>query len=79
MVNSTGDTIPTGVPIPSKGKVVPCIQPKPVKALPPGMKDNAIIFMIYLDVEQGMNSGFVNSMLEDSQGNIWLGLRGRCE
>ena len=27
LVNSTGDTIPTGVPISAKGKVVPCIQP----------------------------------------------------
>ncbi len=56
LINSIGDTVPTGVPIPAKGKVVPCIQPQPVKALPPRMKDNAIINIKYLDVEQGMNS-----------------------
>jgi hypothetical protein len=27
LVNSTGDTLPTGVPIPVKGKVMPCNQP----------------------------------------------------
>jgi hypothetical protein len=38
LVNSTGDTVPTGVPIPTQGKIVPCKQPQPVKALPPLMK-----------------------------------------
>ena len=76
LVNSTGDTVPTGVPIPVKGKVVPCIQPQPVKALPPRMKDNASINMKYLDVEQGMNSSYVSSILEDSHGNLWFGTGG---
>ncbi len=73
LVNSTGDTIPTGVPISARGKVVPCRQPQPVKALPPLMKDNASINIKYLDVEQGMNSTMVTSILEDSRGNIWIG------
>ena len=45
LVNSLGDTVPTGVPIPARGKVVPCRQPQPVKALQPLMKDNASINM----------------------------------
>ncbi len=73
LVNSTGDTIPTGVPIPLKGKVVPCRQPKPVKALPPHMQENASINIKYLDVQQGMNSSAVLSILEDSHGNLWFG------
>ncbi|MHC4184222.1 MAG: ligand-binding sensor domain-containing protein, partial [Planctomycetota bacterium] len=76
LVNSTGDTVPTGVPIPVKGKVVPCIQPQPVKALPPRMKDNANINIKYLDVDQGMNSSHVSSILEDSHGNLWFGTDG---
>ena len=76
LVNSTGDTVPTGVPIPVKGKVVPCIQPQPVKALPPRMKDNFSINMKYLDVDQGMNSSYVYSILEDSHGNLWFGTNG---
>ena len=75
--NSAGDTIPTGVPIPAKGKVVPCRQPQPVKALPPLMKDNASINIKYLDVVQGMNSTQVTSILEDSHGNIWIGTLNR--
>ena len=38
LLNSAGDTVPTGVPIPAKGKVVPCIHPKPIKALLPHME-----------------------------------------
>ena len=72
-----GDTIPTGVPIPAKGKVVPCIQPQPVRALPPLMKDNARMNIKYLDVAQGMNSTAVTSILQDSRGNIWIGTQGR--
>ena len=72
-----GDTIPTGVPIPAKGKVVPCIQPQPVRALPPVMKDNARMNIKYLDVAQGMNSTAVTSILQDSRGNIWIGTQGR--
>ncbi len=73
LVNSTGDTIPTGVPIPAKEKIVPCIQPQPVEALLPQIKENAIINMKYLNLEQGMNSADVRSILEDSRGNLWFG------
>ncbi|HEC44030.1 MAG TPA: hypothetical protein ENI20_14505, partial [Bacteroides sp.] len=76
LVNSTGDTVPTGVPIPTKGKVVPCIQPQPLEALLPHMKDNASINIKFLDVEQGMNSSYVLSILEDSKGNLWFGTGG---
>ena len=73
LLNSTGDTVPTGVPIPAEGKVIPCIQPQPVKALPPRKKENASVNMKYLDVGQGMNSSYVSSILEDSHGNLWFG------
>jgi len=73
LVNTTGDTIPTGVPIPVIGKVVPCIYPQPVKSSPPRMNENAIVNMKYLDVEQGMMSYNIEAILEDRHGNIWLG------
>jgi len=73
LVNSLGDTIPTGVPIPTKGKVVPCRQPQPVRASPPLMKDYASINIKCLDVEQGMNMTMITCILEDSRGNIWIG------
>ena len=75
-VNSTGDTVPTGKPLHITGTVVPCLQPQPVKALRPHMKDNASINMKYLDVDQGMNSSYVISSLEDSHGNLWFGTWG---
>ena len=66
------DTVTISVSIPARGKVVPCRQPQPVKAFPPLMKDNANINIKYLDVDQGMNSSGIPSMLEDSHGNIWF-------
>ena len=72
LVNSMGDTVPTGVPIRTLGKVVPCKQPQPVKALTPRMKENARINIKYLDVRQGLNSSSITSILEDSRGNIWF-------
>ena len=73
LVNSVGDTVPTGVPIPVKGRVVSCLQPHLFKALPPRMKDITNINMKYLDVEQGTNSSYILSILEDSNGNLWFG------
>jgi len=73
LLSSTGDTIPTGVPILAKGKVVKAIHSKPTKALPPTTKDAAIAHLQYLNVEHGMTSSFVNAALEDQNGHIWLG------
>ena len=73
LVNTLGDTIPTGVPIPIKGKVVEAIHSKPTQALPPATKDPATVHLQYLNVEHGMTSSFVNAALEDKNGNIWLG------
>jgi ligand-binding sensor domain-containing protein/serine phosphatase RsbU (regulator of sigma subunit) len=64
-------------------KVVPAIDrpllvkhPKPTPALPFRMKDAATCNIQYLDVDQGMNSSYVLSILEDKRGNLWLGTNG---
>jgi ligand-binding sensor domain-containing protein/serine phosphatase RsbU (regulator of sigma subunit) len=58
------------------GKVVRCKMPKPVKAGLPVMKDNATCNIQYLDVDQGMNSSYVQCMLQDKFGNLWFGTDG---
>jgi ligand-binding sensor domain-containing protein/serine phosphatase RsbU (regulator of sigma subunit) len=76
LLNSTGDTLITGQPFPVTGKQVPCVQPRPVPTMPPGIKDRASMDIKYLDVYHGMISSQVISLTEDLQGNIWFGSTG---
>ena len=76
LVNSEGDTIPTGVPIPAKGKVVKAVQPKPVKALPPESKEDVVTHIQHLNWKHGINAHYFYSIKEDSKGNIWFGTMG---
>lgn len=50
--------------------------PKSVLALPMRMKDLAALNMRYLDVDQGMNSSYIFSIIEDRRGNLWFGTWG---
>jgi len=76
LINTTGDTLPTGIPVLVEGRTVPCLQPHPLETIPPGIKDNASIDIRYLDVYHGLISSQVISLMEDSQGNIWFGSTG---
>jgi ligand-binding sensor domain-containing protein/serine phosphatase RsbU (regulator of sigma subunit) len=76
LVNNTGDTIKSGVPILAKGKTVVTLQPHPTPALPSRFKNDAINNMQYLDVDQGMPSSYVNCVYEDKSGNLWFGTNG---
>ncbi|MFH0756167.1 MAG: two-component regulator propeller domain-containing protein [Bacteroidota bacterium] len=76
LVNAYGDTVPTGVPLKLEGKVVPCLQPEPVTALPPGIKENATYEIRYLDMTHGLSSAYTNVLMKDSRGHIWIGTSG---
>ena len=47
-------------------------QPKPIQALPFRIKDDANCDIQYLDLEQGMISSYVRSIIEDRNGNLWF-------
>ena len=76
LVNSIGDTIPTGVPVPATGRLVQAVHSRPTKALPPSTKDAAIAHLPFLNVEHGIPSSLVYAILEDKSGNIWVGSDG---
>ncbi len=76
IINSIGDTIYSGIPISVKGRKVNASYPSSVNALPLRFKDNAIYDIQYLDVDQGLASSYINSSLEDKNGNIWFGTFG---
>ena len=65
--------IKTGVPYKSKGQKKYYNHIKKAKAEPFLMKDNANLNIQYLDVDQGLNSSFVNTIIQDKKGNIWIG------
>lgn len=57
----------------AKPKIVPIVQTEPVEALPPRMKDVATYDIQYLDVDQGLISSYIRSIMEDKFGNLWFG------
>jgi ligand-binding sensor domain-containing protein/signal transduction histidine kinase len=73
LVKRSGDTIPTGVPLTIIGKKVESFLPKSILASPPKFKDNAIYNIQFLDKDQSMISSFINTIMEDRKGNIWIG------
>ncbi|MEN8250615.1 MAG: two-component regulator propeller domain-containing protein, partial [Bacteroidota bacterium] len=76
LINSTGDTVRTNVPLHIAGKIMPCIQPRPIKALPLHMIDHSSRNIKYLDRDQGMSSNSISCIFEDSYGNLWFGTFG---
>ena len=71
-LNSTGEKVKTGIPIPAQGTIIKTFQPIPVKAGTPGFKDAAIGNLKYLDAYHGLASHYIESILEDKKGNIWF-------
>ncbi len=76
ITNSSNTKIKTGVKILAKGKKVKYNKPQTSLAYSPSAKDNIITHLQYLDVDQGMNSSYVWSILEDKSGNLWFGTYG---
>lgn len=76
MVTPGKDTFLLPVSIPLKIKNVPSKQPVSVSALPPRFKDASVSDIQYLDVDQGMSSSFIKSVLADKSGNLWFGTNG---
>lgn len=70
--NSTGKILPTNKKIPIKGKVVPCRFPKPIPVAAPLMKDKATHNIQFLDVDQGMSSSYIYTILRDKNGYLWF-------
>lgn len=58
------DTVKLPKKIPANGKTIFCKQPIPVAALPSRFKDATICNLQYLDVDQGMNSPYVNCIFK---------------
>ncbi len=50
--------------------------PEPIPALPLSKVENSINNMVFLDVEQSINTSNITDMLEDKRGNIWFASEG---
>lgn len=64
------------ITVAAKINTVVCAQPIPVPAAAPRFKDAAISNIQYLDVEQGLSSSFIRSLMFDKWGNLWMGTVG---
>lgn len=77
LIRGNGDTIFTGISVPAKGNgaVMNFSAPKPSEALLPRYKINFSENISYLDVNEGLNSSYVYSILKDAKGSLWFGHR----
>ncbi|MBK9402210.1 MAG: hypothetical protein IPN36_15645 [Bacteroidetes bacterium] len=76
ILNSIGQRVQTGIPVPARGNFVAVRHSKPVKASPPRRKEDASTHIKFLDAENGLNSSYILSVIEDHQGHIWMGTDG---
>ncbi|MBI1782832.1 MAG: ATP-binding protein, partial [Sphingobacteriales bacterium] len=53
-------------------KKTPVHEPRPVKIQPMWYKDNALIDIQYLDIGQGLQYSYINSICQDKNGYIWI-------
>jgi ligand-binding sensor domain-containing protein/signal transduction histidine kinase len=69
-----------GVPLPKSqsvsGRRSPARHPRPVSALPPAFRDNAVIDVRYVDQDQGLSASTLLAIEEDRRGNLWFGTVG---
>lgn len=69
-----------GVPLPenihASAKIFQAAHPVPVNAISPGYKDAAKTGIQFIDVDQGLNSSYVFSILPDKRGHLWFGTYG---
>ncbi|MBK7666657.1 MAG: SpoIIE family protein phosphatase [Sphingobacteriaceae bacterium] len=70
------DKLQLPIVVTAKINSVVCVQSIPVPATAPRFKDAAISNIQYLDVEQGLSSSFIRSLLFDKWGNLWMGTVG---
>ncbi len=68
--------LPSGVSLPIKGRILPIVEPEPMRVMPLRAKDEAKANIQYLDVEQGLPMSYITTILKDSKGNIWFGTDG---
>ncbi len=73
LINSTGDTVITGVWLPVTGLKKECSLSPLVEFDSPGKKDAASLDIEFLDMEQGLSSSYVLAIDKDQHGNLWLG------
>ncbi len=67
------DGVPLPKTVPPNGIIVPAKHPKPISAEDFRAKDAAIYDIRFLSDDQGLQSPYINLMLEDSRGHMWFG------
>lgn len=72
--NSATESAPPRI-IPVVEVITPVIEPEQIAVLPMAYKDNAQFDIQYLNVEQGLPSEDINTVIQDKRGFIWFGTK----
>ncbi len=76
LLNSTGDTVKTGIAFPVNLKNEDYKPSAVSQVQTPARKDIANIDIKYLDVGQGLTSSYILKTIKDKRGNLWFGTLG---
>ena len=76
LLNSSGTTLITGMEIPASGTTTNKKQPNITRAKDADYKENAVNNIQIYNVQHGLASSYIYSILEDHNGHIWFGTEG---
>jgi ligand-binding sensor domain-containing protein/serine phosphatase RsbU (regulator of sigma subunit) len=76
IVNSIGDSVPTNKTETITGKVIPCLTPKPIKAISPGSKESSVADFQFFNNEHGLSSSNIMDITTDERGDLWFASNG---
>ncbi len=76
IINKVGDTIVTGKKIVIEAKITAAVNQPKITVSSPQFKENVQSNIRYLDVDHGLTSSYIYSIIEDELGRLWLGTYG---
>lgn len=74
LINSKGDTLPTGRALSIRARQIKCNFPAPLRTLPMHVRHDAHYNISVLNIEQELLASNISALLESKDGYLWIGM-----